>query len=617
MGILNDLTSTVLTVYKVDVKPAKEGLKELKGAQKEQAEAAIAASEKQNTAIDNQLAMLGKATLAVGAVVAAYKLAEVGLEAYEKRSRLSAATVGVDLIGLQNATKGLVSETRLLEFASKAMNGTFKLSQSQMEQAVTGALALRKTLGVDLQKALEITQKSLVEGSVEPLKELGIVIKDVENDTREGLNAALKELAQQAKLAGPDLRIPGDEMTEAQVAMSDSVEQLKISLGGLAQSLSPVIAKLAEMVAHLASAVSWAGQFGEYAGYLKYANPLTAGPALAAKMFGGGGGGNGGFIGQAIEQIELNRQFFANIEATNNSIAMAGGSLGQHGPTLSYAEDEARKKSIAAKGGGAYRINTQDLKGGLGDGGLQVGNDNFDAWLSEQGRVSRGEKADNLSGIKEEDRLAEIERIERLSAFAAEAHAYENSAMSAIFGTPAEMDAQTMAIQQLGNAMDGLAGAFGAGVDAMITGSESFASAFNKAIGESLRAMATDMTVRAIREAAMGFGQLALGNVGSAATHAKAAAMYGAGAIAAGVGARSFGAGQSGATAGGARAPSTTGSAGVGSAQPANGNQGGSQKIIILGDDYGSLSARERESRIRETMRGAGISIEGDFAVNG
>ena len=59
------------------------------------------------------------------------------------------------------------------------------------------------------------------------------------------------------------------------------------------------------------------------------------------------------------------------------------------------------------------------------------------------------------------------------------------------------------------------------------------------------------------------------------------------------------------------------GSAGVGSATPAGGDGGGDTRIIILGDDYGSLSAREREARIRETMRGAGVSIEGDFTVNG
>lgn len=591
MGVFDKFKSVVLTTYEVDTKPMKKGLKDLKGAQKEQADAAEAAAEKQDAASKAQVAMLGKVAVAATAVVGAYKLAQVGLEAYEKRSRLAASTVGVDLKGLQSATKGLVSETRLLEFASKAMNGTFKLSQAQMEQAVTGALALRKTLGVDLQKALEVTQKSITEGTTEPLKELGLVVKDVENDTREGLNAALKELAEQAKLAGPDLRIPGDEMAESQVKMADAVEDLKISLGNLATALAPVLASLAELVGLLAQASS----------FLFEGDNLfeTAQKAAFDKSF----------IGKAINPIVAQRETAAKLVAGARSAGrFLNTPLGGSAPANSNTPRGRR-----GSGGGYTLSNSAILGNGLDGGGYTGANSSGHGALAASTREALAARQ-SIAGVT--DGLAELEQ--QRQAFwqgkADSAAAAEAGIFAGIFGTPTEINETAMALSALAQGFDGFAGAFGSGVDALITGSESFASAFKNAIGESLRAMAVDMSIRAFREAAMGIGQLALGNVASAAVHGKAAAMYGAGAVAAGVGARLLGAGQAASV---GSVPSTSGSAGVGSASPANGNENGSSTIIVLGDDYGSRSARERESLIRETMRGAGISATGDFVVNG
>lgn len=593
MGVFDKFKAIVLTEYKADTKQMRSELKKLSGEQKKQSDAAIAQADKQNKATDSQIAMLGKATVAVGAVVAAYKLAEVGIEAFQKRSRLNASTAGVDLAGLQKATNGLVSETRLLEFASKAMNGTFKLSQSQMEQAVTGAVALRKTLGVDLQKALEVTQKSITEGTTEPLKELGLVVKGVENDTREGLNAALKELAQQAKLAGPDLRIPGDEMAASQIEMTDAVDELKISLGQLVISLGPVLSSLAEMV----------GLLGKASSFLFEGDNLFEQAQKAAF--------DQSFIGKAINPIIAQREASERLVSGAMSV---GRFLNPKASASAAVSERSRAGSRRQRAGATSRNGTPsgiDIIGPSISAVTGIGSGIGGYFDSVKANAAASEE--QFQGIKAEDREAYIRLIEETSTLAAMAQEQEGSVMSSIFGTPAEIDTQTVALQQLGGAMDGLAGAFGAGVDAMITGSEGFATAFKDAIGESLRAMAIDMTIRSFREAAMGIGQLAIGNLASAAAHGKAAAAYGAGAVAAGVGARMLGAGQTMA----ARSPATAGTAGIGTTAPRNDNSGGNTKIIVLGDDYGTLSARERESRIRETMRGAGISATGDFVVNG
>lgn len=583
--------STVKTVYKADTKQMRSELKKLSKEQQVQAKAAIEASEKQNDAVDRQIAMLGKVAVAAAAVTGAYMAAKVGLEAYEKRSRLSSATVGVNLEGLQKATKGLVSETQLLEFASKAMNGTFKLSQAQMEQAMAGAVALRKTLGVDLQKALEVTTKSITEGTTEPLKELGLVVKGVENDTREGLNAALKELAEQARLAGPDLAIPGDEMAKSQVAMTDAVENLKISLGKLAQSLAPVIAKLAHLVSLLAQASEYTFGGSTVGDSMAEARRRLRGKSL--------GDTEVGYAGQSAQRAGYDR-------------LKAG--LGQAGSAFASAYRAGPPKTGGSKrsgSGGGYTLgNSSYIEDGLDidPGGYTGANSSGHGALAAGNRealVALESVRGASDGVKEAIKAAaEFQKSQGME---------KANMLAGIFGTPTEIDATAEALMALTSGFDSLAGAFGSGVDALITGSSSFAEAFKKAIGESLRSMAVDMSIRALREAAMGIGELALGNVPAAALHGKAALAYGVGAVAAGAAARTMGAGQVNTS-----APKTAGSAGVGSSGAGASNDNGGKTVVqIIGNDFAGMNARQREAMWRQTSRSAGVQIEGDVVING
>lgn len=400
MGI-SDMTSKVLTIYKADTKPMRKELKKLSKEQQAQAKVAIEASEKQNDAIDKQIAMLGKVAIAAGAAVAAYKVAEAGIEAYQKRSRLAAATTGADLKGLQKATKGLVSETRLLEFASKAMNGTFKLSQDQMELALRGAVALRKTLGVELPHAMERMQQALTEGTTEPLKELGLVVKGVENDTREGLMAALGELAEQARLAGPDMALPGDAMAESQVKMADATEKLKIALGQLAIALTPVIAKLAEMVALVAQAAEIA--FGDRPSLISQAKKMARGASL-------------GDSEESLLDSYNKREEYYRLKTGLSNI---GGRLYEgfkNGPIKTGSGGRKRSGGRGGSGGGFTLSGSQSIEDGLR--GVSTGGAMFRGQRFAEANSFRGETASAAFGANAaaEQALATMRAMDEIAA---------------------------------------------------------------------------------------------------------------------------------------------------------------------------------------------------------
>lgn len=586
--------STVKTIYKADTKQMKSELRKLSKEQRAQAKIAIDSADKQNDAIDKQIAMLGKAVIAIGAVTAAYKVAQVGIEAYAERSRLNAATVGVDLDGLKKATQGLVSETRLLEFASKSMNGTFKLSQSEMETALKGVIGLRNE-GNELSKTLDNVGKALQEGTSEPLKELGHNFKTV-NDTATGVRDVLADLAKTAREKGGDLGIPGDAMAESQVKMKDAVDDLKISLGKLAQSLAPVIAALAKVVGYIAYLADKAEQVNEFGSFL----PGQGGVQQAA-------------LNAALKkkQAELraavaNTPTSTGYESQYENGPMFGPTFDGKVPGTKKAGRKGGRKSTGPAGGfDVFGAGTSAVTGlGSGIGGY------FDGV-----KARTAADQDNARGIAAEDLDKYIETIEKASALKALTNDMNDSVMSSIFGTPAEMDQRTTSIIMLSDAFGGLTNAFGAGVDALITGSDSFANAFKTAIGESLRSMAVEMSISALKHTAYGLASVAFLDGRGAAAHFAAAGQFGAGAIAAGAGARLLGAGAPASTGGGAGAGA--GSAGVGTASPPPGKDKGNTQVFILGDDFGSLSSRERESRFRDISRSAGFTIEGDVVQNG
>ena len=628
MGI-KDVVATVLTKYKADTTQMRKELKKLSGEEKKRHEAAISQAEKQNTAMDTQVAMLGKLAVAAGAALAAYKVLDAGLDTLQKNSSLRAATAGVDLEGLRKATNGLVDDTRLLEFAAASMNGTFKLSQKEMEGALQGTLALRKS-GKDLSRTLDRVQQSVTEGTTEPLKELGLVIKGAENDTQEGLTAALGGLSAEAEKMGGNFDVAGDEIRQAQTEIDNALDSMSESMGELAAALGPVISFFAEMTKEVAGTVreivnlisaadsverKASKVYGLWlktpAGRLAKAAGILDGPLPDSKQLNLPSDFEAGVA--RSEEFERNRGNFQQLMGNiGGGISGAAGSVfGVGGNFRGGTKKSKAGRYTATSADPSQRSNnilgySSEQLGGFGNADFAANTNSSMRTLADLRGTDFG--ADETLARLQETILAQEELYKQ-----AQEMARNGNILSQIFGAPAEIDATAEALTALSSGFDGLTGAFGAGVDALITGSDSFANAFKNAIGESLRSMAVEMSIRALRETAMGAAAL-IWNPGVAAGHFYAAAAFTAGAGAAGYAANKMGAGATPAT------PSVSpgaGLAGVGSANPGGGPANSNTNVVFFDDDFASMGPREREARFRTRARSAGFSVSGDVVVNG
>jgi len=188
----------------------------------------------------------------------------------------------------------------------------------------------------------------------------------------------------------------------------------------------------------------------------------------------------------------------------------------------------------------------------------------------------------------------------------------EASIFATIFGTPEEITLGAAAIETYAQSFDVLASASGAAMGAFIDGSMGVAEAFRSAIADGLKAMAIDMSIKALREVATGTAMLFNPVTAPlAAGHFKAAGMFSVGAAAAAAGAITLGARGSTQTsrgaggAGGGIGGTSFGAGGAGRAGP-------NRTFIVLDDGFDQLPAQQRRNMIRRRMRDGGFSFEAD-----
>lgn len=168
-----------------------------------------------------------------------------------------------------------------------------------------------------------------------------------------------------------------------------------------------------------------------------------------------------------------------------------------------------------------------------------------------------------------------------------------------MFGTPEELNFY-------GDAWGTLTSAITGGYEALVTGSESAGKAMKRIVAGSIMAEGSKMLIHSLEEAAFAVAALATGNFASAATHGKAALMFGAGAAAAGVAAHALGAGGGGG--GGASSGVGASAAGVGLGA-GGGNDRPINTTIVLGHGWDDESPRQRAERFsREQRRANGVS---------
>lgn len=161
----------------------------------------------------------------------------------------------------------------------------------------------------------------------------------------------------------------------------------------------------------------------------------------------------------------------------------------------------------------------------------------------------------------------------------------QQSFLEKTFGPVGEFDLYAQGFQML-------SGAVGSALGAWVDGSASAGEAFKKFIGEALKGIAVQMAMESLKHGAYALGSLAFGDARGAATHGKAALMFGTGAVLAAGAAKAF-------NGGGASVPST------GSAPNVSGGSGGSgtpERIVVYGDAFAEDSPRGKQRQAKRMV---------------
>ena len=573
-----------LILVKADTSDAKAAVRSLRGEERKAAQERLTEIEAGNRKIDSQIAMYSKLAVGIGALVGVYAGARAAARSYLEDVRLEAAAAGASLGGLQKATLGLVEADNLLAFAGKTQNGIWKLNQREMETVLRGATALRKTMGVELQPTVDALTEAIAKGNTRALKEFGIEAKD-----KAGL---IKELDGLYRGLGGNVALAGDEFEASGVQFADAMDDLAGSLGKIAVALAPLVGMVASIVEDLSD---WSIK-----------NDFDA--MVHRPLFSGVAGTQTRNVAEDITAGALDIRDAVMGAAVTLQSAFGG----QKGRARAGGRGGGRGSAPIAFGDVAGpAIGFGNALWGAGAGIGAAGQGAFSAWQTGGALAQMGQ--DNLAAQNAAGQIggsigqgqdaigAMLEHWQQLDALKEK----NGSILATIFGAPSEMDETIAGIQMASQAFDVLAGAAGKAFDAWITGQKSIGRAFAEAVAEGLRSAATQMLVESIKHTAFGFGALAFGL--PAAGHFKAAAVFGAGAVAAGVAAKGLGgatgqwstSGAGGAAAG--RAPQVIGPGGGGR------GDGTRNTTIILGREYDDMSPRERSVRLnRAIQRGMG-----------
>ncbi len=602
MGIFDAIKSRVDIEIKADIAQAKAAIKDLAKEQQEAAKKTVAAMEANSKATD---LWVGRITGGIAIAKEAFAIASVSMDAFQRRSQLSAAASRADLKALETAAGGLRTQTELLKLAADGMNGRWRLTQKEMELVVKGMRGL-ELAGRDSAKVTESVGNAILKGEVEPLKELGLAYDEATAKV-DKKRAALDALANAGRRAGAAL--PTDDARRMGVEFTNAMENIRVSIGRVVTALAPLASVIADITVASVDLI----ERGQHS--------LSA--ALSA-MDNIGQVGTIGISGTRWAQAYAAEGRFSTDQLQRNGARWAAGTaLG------TMAGNQA-----AATGAGVLSLSKRRSKRSGGSGAasdtdpwsLAAGVRGFgeDVYAFGVDALSRGQAANDEASAA---RSRSMDRVGRdgkggYAAFGAQAAAQIRESMaglqveqnrgilSQIFGTPSEITATGEALALASAGVNVMTGAFQAGFDAWITGSESFSKAFKRAIGESMRGLASEFLGQSIRHGLFALGSLAFGDVGGAAKHAAAAAAFGAGAVTTGVIAKQLGAGAPppGAAAGAGRAAAGIGGGG--------GAGGGTHITMIVGDSLGYESPRSQANRFSQLAQLASRTANGSPGVS-
>lgn len=663
MGLL-DLTSEVLTEYKADASQHKRELQELKNFQHALGEEEGRVAAERNQHLTEWIEKLGKITLAF---VAVKEIGEVVWDGYKegiKDARLATQAHGVDLEKLTEATRGLVSENQLLEFAAKANRSAFHNSQEDIENAAKAMIALEHR-GASAAEAQEAITRALVEGKTKGLEPYGIVVDKHIEDLRalgeENLTLAqkteihtkamesLKTVADEVSDSQDDV---GDSMQRTQVKLANAWDDVKKDLGKLVIAFQPLIEALAKVLGLVSKIAEAAGhEIGGDVGSMYSKNSLLGlnnmGAAFAMAQSGAGGdllreqqamnrfGSIAQDLGQRFQSyyvdastIDIDKYEWKRDEAAEKKAAEAALQLAAM-QILRSAADDASFKGLSAFDSGSSKFRTNIATGSASGtnpyGASAIGNPFGVASGAFDPGAGVGAALDyqaKLLAFKERTGVGEeglshgqIEMIQAGQMKDVLQYAQEflnqkhDNVFEKIFGKVDEINVYRDAFSSL---KDGIV----SGYEAMVKGNESFGAAFQKSVAQALLAEGSKMQILALENAAWALADLAVGNFAGAAHHGAAAAGFEAGAIAAGFAANALGVGGGGGSSSGKSGGASAGggsSSSSGSSGGSSGGRGGGP-IIVYGDSFADDSPRMRQLKAKKLIDLALGSSAGDFS---
>jgi hypothetical protein len=640
--------ATTLAVLKADTSQYREEMRRVTGAEREAVKAQLAAAEARNKSLQKWAEGLTKINVVLSAVTKAIQAGAEAYKVYEKHATLAIASNKYSLEALRVASKGLRTDMELLTLAAKAQNTTFKLGQGELELALQAMQAFERQ-GQDSAKVFEVVGKAITEGTVEPLKEFGVVVEGAKTPA-EKYRQLMNELRKVAHGVAGAQDTATESFRKQGVEYRNAMDQINIAIGKMVVSLGPLISNLASVASVVGDIISAIpeGMLGA----------LAAGGAAAygarrfgiAKSMGGAGwagaaiaGGTylGEFVGGGIagylydDEINANKKRYAEAVAKRADI--------EEKMAVTQASIEAQFEAAVLK---SAMIDVKILKADIALmektlqlNGVKVGKQKpgrpapksiemeaedspqamlrnamerhqwNEAMRAVDAVIARGTRGPTdvalegtrkiFGGTVEENRkwAAEQDRLREMRA-GLDRQAEKESIVESIFGPLDEYDLYAEKMQTLGDAVGAFSGALTAGFDAWVSGSKSASEAIKGLFGDTVNALARSMFAHAIEHGAAAIGSLAIQDYRGAALHGKAAAAYAAGAITVGAIARQLNKDGGGAGVG-AGAPSVIG--------PASGGSGerGSNTTIIIGDSLADDSPRWRQKRVNDMLRRA------------
>jgi hypothetical protein len=583
MGIL-DYGANVLVKLKGDSKDLEAALKRATGAEKEALKFQIEGIKAGNTALEGKIKTLGKAALAVGGMVAAYKAAQASFEHYAQRTKLQSAAAGISIDSLRKASGGLKTEMELLSFAAKTNSGTFKLTEKQMGIALQAMRALERK-GHDTTDVFNKVTTALTEAKSDALEPLGIVM-EATGTKAERVNQIMERLAKETLAVG-DASLTAEERQRAiGVQFEDSMGKIKTAIGSLVVAMQPLVQLIADIIGKVASLISKLGVSDLVNGIDELDWDWGwQGPTASSKSgrLGTDTSGSDFVPGKGWVRRDFYKRLKNDLADKYYPQEIDGGEM-----------DFSKKPRKRGGGGGRSSAAPPDAMPVQEYFDWNLGGDPSGWYESMYGVSSVADQMGSTSQIgfgKYGPKL--LDDTQQLDKMADSYQKFRTEKgqtfMEQAFGPLEQFDAYGAAFGVLTTTLT-------SGFDAWVNGSESFGQAMKAAFKQSLGAVASDMFAKSVQHAAYALGSLAFGDFRGAATHGAAAGAFAAGALTIGSLARSMGGG----AAAGLPAGNTTGagSTAVPVLPSYSGAPSGNRQVtLVIGDDFAEDSPRKRAAK--------------------